>query len=435
MKVFKSRPNRFSGYFLFGIVTTGLLMAPVLRGSALAVHAHEWTAEDRETLRSLRIDSLPEIPPNPSNAFASNPDAAVLGKKFFFDTRFSGNLKVSCGTCHRTDYVFTDDLPLAHGMGTTARRTMPLIGMAYQPWFFWDGRKDSLWSQALGPIESKVEHGFSRTLCFSVIREAYRTEYENVFGPLPSLTEGVSQPEARPATDDADALKAWITMSLETKNKINRVYSNMGKAIEAYVRTIIPSASRFDDYVAALLEEDRGAMEKALTENEARGLKLFIGKAKCINCHNGPLFTNGEFHNVGVPDPEGSSPDRGRADGIISVLADEFNCLGPYSDARPEQCAELRYMDTATEKHIGAFKTPSLRNVARRPPYMHAGQLATLSEVMNFYRETARVFVEDPGYHPDIEHGDLSDADLANLEAFLKTLNSPLIEAPPSGKK
>ena len=148
---------------------------------------HVWSVEERNVLKSLSLEALPPLPREPTNRWADDPAAAALGERLFFDVRLSGNMEVSCGTCHRTDYSFTDTLPLAHGMGTTSRRTMPMIGLAYQSWFFWDGRKDSLWSQALGPIESPVEHGFTRTLCYTIIRDNYRGEYESLFGPLPEV--------------------------------------------------------------------------------------------------------------------------------------------------------------------------------------------------------------------------------------------------------
>jgi cytochrome c peroxidase len=393
--------------------------------------SHRWSEREKEAVRSLWIKSLPSPPQDPSNAWADDPAAAALGMKFFFDTRFSGNKKVSCGTCHRPDYSFTDSFPLAHGMGTTGRRTMPMIGMAYHSWFFWDGRKDSLWSQALGPIESPVEHGFTRTLCYVLIREHYRDEYEKIFGALPEAVMNKAFTRAMPAADNAAALKAWVTLTTDQKRNVNRVYANMGKAIAAYGRTLMPGQSRFDTYAGAVLEGNRTLMEQTFSPQEAAGLRLFIGRAKCTNCHNGPLLTNGDFHPVGVPDKEGTF-DRGRADGILGVLADEFNCLSEYSDAEPRDCGELRFIDTEVEKYAGAFKTPTLRNVAARPPYMHAGQFSTLREVLEFYRKVSGDHThEGGGLHADIEHGDLSDRDLERLEAFLHTLTAPVAGTSP----
>jgi cytochrome c peroxidase len=357
------------------------------------------------------------LPVDPSNKYSDNPEAASLGRKLFFEDKFSGNQKVSCATCHREDYFFTDNLPLSHGMDTTPRRSMPLIGVAYNSWFFWDGRTDSLWSQALGPIENKLEHGISRTMSAYIISKYYRSEYEKLFGGLPEFMEGTFPQHARPALDDPEALKAWVLMTPEQREEVNKVYVNMGKCIAAFVRTILPQPSPFDRYVEQILS-DKQTSRMALTDDEAQGLRLFIGKAKCTNCHNGPMLTNSDFHNLGLPPQKGKVPDEGRAAAITQVLSNEFNCIGKYSDAKPNECLELRFIDTSNKKYIGAFKTPTLRSVADRPPYMHAGQFATLREVLEFYRSQAD--------NPELEHKGLSDKELIQLEAFLRTLSSPL---------
>ncbi|MGC2062044.1 MAG: cytochrome c peroxidase [Thermodesulfovibrionales bacterium] len=380
---------------------------------AAEINVHAWSKEELSALRFLWIGSLPPPPKDPSNAFADNPKARALGKKLFFDSRFSGNLKVSCATCHRPDMNFTDDLPLAHGMGTTTRRSMPLLGVAYNSWFFWDGRKDSLWSQALGPLESNVEHGFTRTACVYLISTNYRSEYEEIFGKMPDIMNAV----ASPATEEIAVLKTWVSMTPDKRDSVNRIYANMGKAIAAYVRTILPGPSRFDKYIEALLNNDTSAFSGIFTSHEVNGLRLFIGKAKCTNCHNGPLFTNSDFHNTGVPTPAKVPSDKGRADGMRKVLSDEFNCLGRYSNAGPQDCVELRFLDTDTERYAGTFKTPTLRNVAERAPYMHAGQFTTLKEVLEFYRQsTSR----------EVGHGELTNEELSEIEAFLHTLSGPL---------
>jgi cytochrome c peroxidase len=383
--------------FLVIALAAGLIYSP-----ALAVHppgTHDWSGSEKDTLRSLWIGSLPEPPVDPSNAYSDNPEAAKLGERFFFDSRFSLDGTVSCATCHRPDMQFTDSLPLAHGMGRTSRRSMPLIGAAYQTWFFWDGRVDSLWSQAMAPPESPLEHGISRTRCAQIIGQNYRGEYEKVFGPLPEFNEEDYPAVARPSPEDPEAYEAWQKMKPAMRDNVNRVFVNMGKAIAAYVRLVVPGESRFDRYVEAVLNDDMEAAQRTYGPEEAAGLRLFIGKAGCINCHTGPMLTNGDFHNVEVPQPEGLEADRGRADGMRQVFSSLFNCMSKYSDADPEMhCAELRYMDTDTYKYIGAFKTPTLRNVADRPPYMHAGQLASLGEVLDFYRRSP---------NPDLGHADL----------------------------
>jgi cytochrome c peroxidase len=202
-------------------------------------------------------------------------------------------------------------------------------------------------------------------------------------------------------------------MKPENRDAVNRIYANIGKAIAAFVRQILPLPAPFDHYVEAVSKNDIEAADNIMSSDAAAGLKLFIGKAKCTNCHMGPLFTNSGFHDIGLNNPK----DKGRAEGIDKVLLDEFNCLGRYSDAKPEECLELRFIDTNKSKYRGAFKTPTLRNVADRPPYMHAGQIRTLSEVLIFYRRSG---------NDELEHAELSDQDLAKIEAFLKTLSSRL---------
>src|SRR5690606_11983621 len=264
-----------------------------------------------------------------------------LGHRIFFDTRFSSTGTVSCASCHVPGRDFQDGLELARGVGTTTRRTMPVAGTAYSPWFFWDGRSDSQWAQALGPLESPVEHGGNRTQYAHLIKQHYQAEYEAIFGPLPDLSD---LPANAGPVEDPAARAAWETMSEGDKEAVTRVYVNMGKAIAAYERRIMPGPSRFDTYVEAVLHGDIKLMAATFTPAEVAGLRLFIGKANCLQCHNGPLLTDNHFHNTGVPATPDLPADNGRADGAQQVLASEFNCLGPYSDAGPDDCAELRYM-------------------------------------------------------------------------------------------
>lgn len=397
--------------FIF-VVITGLCRVS-MAGNKDLHQIQQWSEGDKEVLRSLSLSSLPPLPSEPSNAYADNPKAIAMGKNLFFDKRFSANGKVSCATCHMPEYSFTDRLPLAMGMGTLTRRTMPLIGAAYQRWYFWDGRKDSLWSQAIGPIESPPEHGITRSYCAHLIIEKYKKEYSEIFGSLPKLNHKSCPPNASPGTDNPAALKLWNAMKPRDRDAVNRVYANIGKSIDAFVRRILPSPAPFDLYVDAVLRNDQAVADKAMGRDAVEGLRLFIGKAKCISCHAGALFTDTGFHNIGIDSPK----DNGRADGIDKVLSDEFNCLGKYSDAKPRECRILRSIDKDKSKYTVAFKTPTLRNVADRPPYMNAGQFNSLEEVLFFYRKSPS---------REVEHRDLTDEELLKIEAFLKTLSGPL---------
>jgi cytochrome c peroxidase len=174
--------------------------------------------------------------------------------------------------------------------------------------------------------------------------------------------------------------------------------------------------------VEAVLEEDYKSANQILTSDEISGLKLFIGEANCTNCHNGSLFTNNDFHNTGVPSAQGLPEDIGRAQGAQQVQADEFNCLSSYSDAQPDQCSELNFLVIDEHQQERQFKPPSLRNISARGPFMHAGQFTTLEEVLNHYN-TAPVA---PAGHSELEPLKLSDTQLAQIIAFLKTLDSPI---------
>jgi len=147
-----------------------------------------WTTAQLEELRSMSLAELDSLPRDPTNRVADDPRAADLGRRLFFDTRLSSNGRVACSTCHQADRGFQDGIALANGVGTTARRTMAIAGMARSPFLFWDGRKDSLWAQALGPLESAVEHGGTRAQYAHVVVDSYAREYEQVFGSLPDLS-------------------------------------------------------------------------------------------------------------------------------------------------------------------------------------------------------------------------------------------------------
>jgi cytochrome c peroxidase len=404
-------------------------MLLVLIGLALLITAcgslpqRRWSDEEIESLRSLWIGSLPPLPADPSNKYADDPRAAELGQKLFFDTRFSSNGKVACATCHLPDQLFQDGTPLAHGVGTTNRRTMTIIGTAYSPWLFWDGRKDSQWAQALGPMESPVEHGGNRTLYAHLISQYYSDEYETIFGSLPDLS---GLPRNAGPVADSESSANWESMTPEEREEVTRIYANMGKSIAAYERLLLPGASRFDRYVEAVLNEDYQSADTLLTADEVAGLKLFIGRTNCTNCHNGPLFTNNDFHNTGIPEAKNLPEDAGRALGAQQVMADEFNCISRYSDANESDCSELKYMVVDPHDQGRQFKPPSLRNVAARGPFMHAGQFDTLEEVLHHYNTAPAA----PAGHSELEPLKLNEQEIAQIIAFLKTLDGPINAEP-----
>jgi cytochrome c peroxidase len=384
-----------------------------------------WSAAERGAIADLWIGSLAPLPPDPSNSVADDPRAARLGHKLFFDARFSRTGTVSCSTCHLPDRGFQDGRPRGVGIGTTNRRTMPIAGTAYSPWLFWDGRKDSQWAQALGPLENPVEHGGNRSVYARLVSRLYRADYEEIFGHLPDMSDSRRFPASAGPVQDPVARAAWETMAPEDRAAVTRVYVNMGKSIAAYERKISPGPSRFDAWAGALLAGTQPAAAARLARDEEAGLALFIGKADCIKCHNGALFTNNDFHNTGVPAVPGLPEDLGRAQGAPDVLRDEFNCASTWSDAPQGGCPELEFLKSDGPELVRAYKPPSLRNVAERPPYMHAGQIATLRAVLRHYNAAPSA----PSGHTELEPLGLSDRELGQLEAFLRTLSGPL-EAP-----
>lgn len=358
-----------------------------------------WTDEEVTVLRSLWLQSLPELPPDTSNAVADDPAAALFGAQLFVDTRLSSNGMISCATCHQHELRFSDGMQKGRGIGRTRRNTPSIVGSAYSPWQYWDGRRDSQWSQALSPLEDPNEHGSERSQIARLIEadEAYSASYESLFGAFPDLS----------AAPDGNA--------------IARVFSNVGKTIAAFERTLVPTTSRFDQYVAAVVEGDEVAQRNLFSSDEIRGLRLFIGAANCTQCHNGPLLSNHEFHNTGVISFPGEIPDKGRAVGVREVLENEFNCQSAYNDDDSRNCPELEFVLTGVEL-LGAVRTPSLRNLEGTEPYMHKGQISNLLAVLEHYNEAPDAMIG----HSEVKPLGLKSRQLRQLEAFLLTLAAPV---------
>ena len=401
------------------VLALGAFAAVTMALCGGAYPSGRWSDEERTTLASLTLASLEPLPVDPSNRVAADTAAARLGRALFFDAKLSSNGKVSCAKCHLPDRDFQDDTPLATGVGITGRRTMPIAGTAHSPWLFWDGRSDSQWSQALGPLESAVEHGGDRTQYAQYIARTYQREYQRIFGQLPDLS---NLPRHAGPNGDSLTRAAWEALPIERREAITQVYANMGKAIAAFERTISFSETRFDRYVATELTGKPHTPASAFSPDEEAGLRLFIGNANCVNCHNGARLTDDHFHNTGVPTSAlVAAVDSGRAVGVRGAVTGEFNCLSRYSDAKPEDCSELRFAVTEGAELVRAFKTPSLRNVAERSPFMHAGQIRTLAGVITHYDRAPKA----PFGKSELKRLRLSPVEQRQLEAFLRTLSAP----------
>ena len=384
---------------------------------------------DAQQRRIAGLSGSMERTPDTTNNVWNDPTAALLGQRLFFDTGFSLDNSVSCATCHDPAMGFADGKALPTGLAEGSRHTPSLLNVAGQRWFFWDGRADTLWSQALHPFERAEEFGSNRLAVLHRVHEdpILRTEYESVFGPMPPLDDSSRFPDdASPdAERDSKAGLAWRDMTEVDQKACNRAFSNLGKAIAAYEHRLVPPPSRFDEFVTAMLAGDSKAMAE-YPADARRGLLLFIGEAGCRQCHFGPLLSDLEFHNTGIPPGHGGLPrDAGRWEGIKLLQSNPFRASGEFSDDR-ESIRALSTDSLARNSELwGAFRTPSLRNLNQTAPYMHQGQFESLREVLVFYNTLEEMVVMDHHQETVLRPLGFSENQLDDLESFLMTLSSP----------
>jgi cytochrome c peroxidase len=355
-----------------------------------------------EVRKVLTHSPLPPPPLDETNAVADDPAAARLGQFLFFETRISGSGRFSCASCHDPARSFTDGRPVFEAAGHGARHTLSLWNVAYNRWLFWDGRADSLWAQALKPIEHPLEMAGNRQQVVGLLRgdPGLRAAYEAIFGPLSS-------------SDEAEA--------------VSRAFANAGKAIEAYQRRLISRRAPFDVFAEGLRDRDASKLA-ALSDGAQRGLRLFMGRGNCRVCHAGPNFTDGEFHDIGLTSVAEGPLDPGRYAGIEALLRDEFGASGPYSDDRNGPRAQASRFLVASFHNLGQMKTPSLRNVATTAPYMHRGQLATLQDVLHHYSTVDPPPLSGAALETLLRPLRLTEQEIADLVAFLESLTDTAID-------
>ena len=303
--------------------------------------AAEWPKRNVDS--SIRWKELGVLPPSAFVNVDSLEDLQSLGAILFFDPRLSGSGKISCASCHDPSLSWTDGKKVSSGHeGASTKRNSPTI---QNVWFFeklfWDGRSASLEDQAFSPINSETEMhgdmpGLSRRL--RKIR-GYAPLFEAAFG------DGGIDPD--------------------------RITS----ALAAFQRTVTGAESRFDKF----LKGDRNV----LSNQELRGLHIFRTRANCMNCHNGPLFTDNKFHNNGF------------SNGDVGL-----------------------FFVTHREEDKGKLKTPSLRDVIYTGPWMHDGNETDLHSVISRY---AKGHTGDPL----LEGFSISKRQLPDLLAFLGSISAP----------
>ncbi len=397
------------------------------------------TAEEWSKIASLGGLGLP--PRDPSNRYADDARAARLGKKLYFDKGLSGvgthvdvlqrptvhgrapkgrPVELSCATCHdpRTAGVSAAALSaegLAVGAGLYDVTIQSTVNAAFFPQLYWNGRSDSLWSQAVAVIESPVSMAGNRLEIAWRIATRYRGEYEAIFteDPLPrsghepwSLPRA-GRPGAIPGCQRDDPREpfgdAFDCLPEADRTGVTRVLVNVAKAIAAYEARLVSTGSDFDTFVA------EGPRSTRISEAAKRGARLFVGKGRCIECHVSPLLSDRQFHNIGVP-PNPAAPNEadcprggvcdcttgqnctpwGALDGARKLAASRFRRDSEWSDDR-RSLAPSDASTTPPSVLRGAYRTPSLRDVALTAPYMHNGVYTTLDEVLRHYAYGGRL--------------------------------------------
>tara|TARA_R110002126_G_scaffold75749_3_gene188993 strand:+ start:6655 stop:8049 length:1395 start_codon:yes stop_codon:yes gene_type:complete len=413
--------------------------------------------DDVEIGRVLHLSPLPAHATDPTNRWSDDEGAARFGQLLFFDERLSKGEQHSCATCHLPDHGFADAHTVSEGVARLERHVPTLLNIAHHRWFFWDGRADSLWSQACAVIEAPLEMAGTRLGTAHLIAsdDRLRERYEAMFGPLPSLQDterfplvGRPVPKDDPAYGDDGSHgkpgssgqehhthaagntffhpheRNWNAMTDADRAAVNDVFANVGKALAAYQHRLVAIDSPFDRFVRGLRSGDAEDLA-ALSPSAQRGLHLFVGEANCFLCHSGPLLSDREFHDLRLPPGDGPVDDLGRQHGLEKVVADPFNGRGAWSD---DVVAGSEMLDYLPQHHHAnfEFKTPSLRNVALSPPYMHQGQFATLRDVVDFYSELEGARTSPPSVETVVVPLRLDEEQKQDLVAFLESLTGTL---------
>lgn len=303
-----------------------------------------------------------------------------LGRQLYFDPRLSSDGTISCGSCHDPNMGYGAHTQFGVGVrGQKGGRNSPVAyNRILSKAQFWDGRAASLEEQAVGPIANPIEMANTHEACIATLSgiPGYKLQFAAVF---------------------ADGLNI----------------DNVGKAIAAFERAIVTGPAPYDAWAPLdrfeqlfaddladldlLREEDpemveqyealkKAAAANPMSESALRGVKLFFGKANCATCHAGANFTDEQYHNLGVG-MDAEKPDLGR------------------------------YEISKEENMKGAFKTPTLRNVALTAPYMHDGSQATLEEVMVWYNKGGH---KNPWLSDKMKPLELTDQEVADVVAFMK---------------
>lgn len=378
------------------------VIALLLAFAGVAAQAADF--DETQTRRVLSHGPWPvTVTADRTNRFSGHPDAVRLGAMLFGEPRLSRNGAISCQTCHRPDHGWSEAKARSEGLQLQDRNAPGLLNVRLQRWFGWDGANDSLWAAGIRPVLKDSEMGGSAAATAKLLREE---------APLACLARRVEPAYA--AMDD----EAVLVLA--------------AKALAAFQETLVSPRTAFDEFRDALAANDKAGMSR-YPEAAQRGLALFTGRGQCGMCHTGPNFSNGEFHDTGLvfflndPDRKPGQPrrvDPGRHGGIAHLQANSFNLLGRHNDD-PGGAASIPVRHVAQQhRNWGEFKVPSLRSLTATAPYMHDGSKASLRDVILHYSE-----LNEDRLHSDgeaiLKPLKLSEAEIAELQAFLESLSAP----------
>lgn len=357
-----------------------------------------FTKEDWALLRGMAFSARSSPPIDIGNdLYVGAPESrraalATFGQQLFFDPELSSaradGTRLSCAECHSPTDWFSDgrgENNVSFGVSWTGRNSPSLVNVGYYLTFAWDGRADTLWAQGKHAFEAAATMKGDRLRLAQQIEERYPTEYNANFGRVVQ-TAGISEAE------------------------LDLVYRNVLKAWSAYLLQLTSGDSAFDAFV--------NGDEGALTPEQLRGLHLFIGKAGCINCHSGQHFTDNKFHALGLEQtgPHVPGVDLGRYTGLQKLA--ELPTDGGW---------RIFPVPMNDDSEKGKFRTKSLRHVSQTAPYFHAGQMATLGDVVWFYNQGGLSGV--PEKSPFIVPLGLTESEQSDLVAFLGSLTGTPVPA------
>ncbi|MEO1262283.1 MAG: cytochrome c peroxidase [Bacteroidota bacterium] len=359
------------------------------------------------------ISEKPAPPKDPSNQYLNHPAAIKFGEQLFFSPLLSKDKTISCATCHPKENNWMDGKAVAVGSEKGTRNTPSLWNTVHNRWYFWDGRADSQWSQALQPFETPEEMGSSRLAVLHALNndDGLKQGYEKLFETnLDFLADSVRFPPFGSPVIEFGLENPWLNMAPEDQHLINQHFVNIGKSIAAFEGTILSPPSDFDRFVHAVSNNQ----QTDYPESALKGLKIFLRKGNCTNCHSGFLLTNKEFHNIRLNEENG-----GRYEGIRKLLVSNFNKNSSFSD--DPTTSRIEYVKLV-KRNWGEFKVPSLRNVLYTAPYMHDGRFATLRDVIDYYSELKEAVPDIHVNETIIKPLNLTEEEKCNLEDFLSTL-------------